>query len=92
MEGQMPQDVMMKGTNPDTVDFEMDIYWVVAAGQDPIEWFKKYPNRFTACHVKDRSKNLVADNGKNSADVGTGSIDFGKILKADQKWAWNILL
>ena len=85
MEGQLPQDVMMKGTNPDTVDFEMDIYWVVAAGHDPIEWFKKYPNRFTACHVKDRSKNPGADNGKNSTDIGTGSIDFAKILKAGSK-------
>ena len=85
LEGELPQDVMMKGTNPDTVDFEMDIYWVVAAGHDPIEWFKKYPNRFTACHVKDRSKNPVADNGKNSTDIGTGSIDFGKILKAGSK-------
>ncbi len=85
MEGQLPQDVMMKGTNADTVDFEMDIYWVVAAGHDPIEWFKKYPNRFTACHVKDRSKNPGADNGKNSTDVGTGSIDYSKILKAASK-------
>lgn len=85
MEGQLPQDVMMKNTNPDTVDFEMDIYWVVAAGHDPIEWFKKYPNRFTACHVKDRSKNPGTDNGKNSTDIGTGSIDFSKILKAGSK-------
>jgi sugar phosphate isomerase/epimerase len=85
MEGQLPQDVMMKNTNVDTVDFEMDIYWVVAAGHDPIEWFKKYPNRFTACHVKDFSKNPVADNGKNSIDLGVGSIDFSKILKAGSK-------
>jgi sugar phosphate isomerase/epimerase len=82
MDGQMPQDVMMKSTNPDTVDFEMDIYWVVTAGQDPIEWFKKYPNRFKACHVKDRAKNPGTDNGKNSVDLGTGSIDFSKILNS----------
>ena len=85
MDGQMPQDVMMKGTNPDTVDFEMDIYWVVTAGQDPIEWFKKYPNRFTACHIKDRSKNPGTDNGKNSVDLGNGIIDFPKILKSSRK-------
>ncbi len=85
LEGQLPQDVMMKGTNPDTVDFEMDIYWVVTAGQDPVEWFKKYPNRFRACHVKDRAKNSGTDNGKNSVDLGTGIIDFPKILKASRK-------
>jgi sugar phosphate isomerase/epimerase len=83
--GEFPQDVLMKNTNPDLVDFEMDIYWVVATGQDPVEWFKKYPNRFKACHIKDRSKNLVADNGKNSTDLGAGTIDFSKILKPAPK-------
>jgi sugar phosphate isomerase/epimerase len=81
MDGQLPQDVMMNGTDPSLVDFEMDIYWVVAGGHDPEAWFKKYKNRFRLCHVKDRSKTPGADNGKNSVVVGTGSIDFSKILK-----------
>jgi sugar phosphate isomerase/epimerase len=80
MDGVFPQDVMMNNTDPELVDFEMDIYWVVAADQDPEAWFKKYKNRFRLCHVKDRSKNPVPDNGKNSVDVGTGSINFSKIL------------
>ena len=85
LEGQLPQDVMMKNTNPDTVDFEMDIYWVVVSGQDPIEWFKKYPKRFTACHVKDYSKTPGPENGKNSTDLGKGTIKFGEILKEGMK-------
>lgn len=80
-DGQYPQDVMMQGTDPNLVDYQMDIYWVVAAGQDPEAWINKYKNRFKLCHVKDRSKTPGADNGKNSVDVGTGSIDFSKILK-----------
>lgn len=80
-DGQMPQDVLMQGTNKDLVDFEMDIYWVVNAGQDPAAWFKKYPNRFRLAHIKDRMKG-VADTTKNvSVVVGTGSIDFGSVLK-----------
>ena len=78
VEGQLPQDVMMQGSNADTVDFEMDIYWVVAAGQDPVAWFKKYPNRFRLCHVKDRK-------GDESVVLGTGTIDFSNILKEGQK-------
>jgi sugar phosphate isomerase/epimerase len=85
MNGELPQNVLMKNTDPDLVDFEMDIYWVVAAGQDPIEWLKKYPNRFKLSHVKDRSKNSGADNGKNSVDLGTGSIDYSKVLKVAGK-------
>lgn len=81
MNGVYPQDVLMSSTDASLVDYEMDIYWVVAAGSDPETWLKKYPNRFTACHVKDRSKNPTPDEGKNSVDLGTGSIDFSKILK-----------
>ena len=87
--GEFPQDILMKGTDPSLVDYEMDIYWVVAAGEDPETWFKKYPNRFTACHVKDRSKKPVEDDGKNSTDLGTGSIDFAKILR-DIKEIYNL--
>ena len=81
LEGQLPQDVLMNETDPSLVDFEMDIYWVVTGGHDPEAWLKKYRNRFRLCHVKDRSKTPVTDNGKNSVDLGTGSIDWKKILK-----------
>ncbi len=81
MDGQLPQDVMMKGTDPSLVDFEMDIYWVVTGAQDPEAWFKKYKDRFRLCHIKDRSKTAGADNGNNSVDLGTGAIDFARVLK-----------
>jgi sugar phosphate isomerase/epimerase len=82
MEGQLPQDILMQGTNKDTVDFEMDIYWVVTAGADPIAWLNKYPGRFKLCHVKDRKKGVDPKEHDASADLGSGSIDFKKILKA----------
>ncbi|MEI9910183.1 MAG: sugar phosphate isomerase/epimerase [Bacteroidota bacterium] len=81
MEGQLPQDVMMNGTDPSLVDFEIDMYWVAVAGQDIEAWLKKYSPRFRLCHIKDFSKTPGENNGKNSVDVGTGSIDFKKILK-----------
>jgi sugar phosphate isomerase/epimerase len=82
LEGQLPQDVLMQNTDKALVDFEMDIYWVVTAGADPIAWLNKYPGRFTLCHVKDRKKDADAKNTDASTDLGTGSIDFKKILKA----------
>src|SRR5688572_21939610 len=36
IDGEFPQDIMMKNTDPSLVDFEMDIYWVVTGKQDPI--------------------------------------------------------
>ncbi|OQP45648.1 sugar phosphate isomerase/epimerase family protein [Niastella populi] len=82
MEGQLPQDILMQNTNKDTVDFEMDIYWVVTAGADPIAWLDKYPGRWKLCHVKDRKKDAAAGDHDASIDLGVGNIDFKKILKA----------
>ena len=81
MNGEMGQDIMMKNTDPGLVDFELDMYWVVAGGQDIETWLKKYPNRFRLCHVKDRKKNAALTDKDASCIVGTGSIDFAKILK-----------
>jgi sugar phosphate isomerase/epimerase len=86
MEGQVPHDILLQNTDAALVDFQMDIYWVVSAGSDPIMWLNKYPNRWTLCHVKDRKKDASEKDGDASVDLGTGSIDFSKVLKvAKQK-------
>ena len=82
--GSCGQEILLKNTDP-SVYFEMDIYWVIAAGHDPVEWLEKYPGRFKLCHIKDRSKNLVTDNGKNSTDLGKGTVDFRSVLKSAAK-------
>lgn len=76
-EGELPQDVLMELTDPKLVEYQMDIYWVAAAGHDPAEWIQKYPNRFTSGHVKDLSN---TDDGPESTIVGTGTIDFPPLL------------
>jgi sugar phosphate isomerase/epimerase len=83
LEGQLPQDIMMNNTDPALVDFEMDIYWVVTAKQDPEAWLKKYKKRFRYCHVKDRISNSTERNA--SCILGQGSIDFAGILKTAKK-------
>lgn len=69
-------ELLLDGLNKDLVSIELDLYWVVRAGQDPEQIFMKYPGRFEQWHVKDMDK---ADPTKN-ADVGTGSIDFKKLF------------
>lgn len=81
VDGQLPQDILMQNTDKNLVDFEMDIYWVVTAGQDPIAWIDKYPGRFKLCHIKDRKKGTPLSVRDASVDLGTGSIDFKSILK-----------
>ncbi len=77
LDGKIPQEVMMDNTDKDLVDFEMDIYWVVAAGIDPLVYLKKYGNRFRLCHVKDYAETAT---GGESCHLGKGTIDFKTIL------------
>ncbi len=78
--GMIPHDFIMDNTDPDLVDHEMDIYWVVTGGADPIEYLTKYKNRFKLCHVKDRMKDATDDVREATCTLGTGKIDFPKIL------------
>jgi sugar phosphate isomerase/epimerase len=79
VDNQVAMDIYLQNTDPSLVDFEMDIYWVVTAGQDPEAWLKKYKNRFRLCHIKDRIKNTTEEDA--SCILGEGSIDFPRIVK-----------
>jgi len=81
LEGQIPYEVMLKELDPKIVDMELDIFWVVNAGHDPIKMFEKNPGRFTQWHVKDMDK---ADKMRN-ANVGSGTIDWKKIFANAKK-------
>lgn len=76
MNGQMGYEVLLNETDPKNVAFEMDLYWVTRAGQDPVEWMKKYPGRFELWHVKD----MVKSDDMFFAPVGSGRIDFARIF------------
>ena len=67
-------DYLLENTDPKYVNFQMDLYWVIKAGADPVAYFKKYPGRFKVWHVKD-----MDDQGR-FAPVGNGHIDFSRIL------------
>jgi sugar phosphate isomerase/epimerase len=76
MEGATGYDVIMNNTEKDLVKLELDLYWVVKAGLNPVDLFKKQPGRFHMWHVKDMYK---MDNTKNT-EVGNGSINFKDIF------------
>jgi sugar phosphate isomerase/epimerase len=84
-DGIFPQDIFINETDKSLVDFEMDVYWVVTAGQDPIHWIKKYPERFTLLHLKDRQKGVSINNKDASVVLGTGSIDIPNLIKTGKE-------
>ncbi|HXH98759.1 MAG TPA: sugar phosphate isomerase/epimerase [Sphingobacteriaceae bacterium] len=69
-------DILLNETDPSLVGFELDLYWVVRGGHDPISLFKKNPGRFVMWHVKDMDKL----NPKMNTEIGNGSINFKTIF------------
>jgi len=76
LDGQIPYDLMLTQLDSRLISMELDLFWMIYAGYQPVDYFKKYPGRFEQWHVKDMDK---ADKKKN-ANVGTGSIDFKPIF------------
>lgn len=72
-------DVLLAEADPGLVAMEMDLYWTVHAGHDPVAYFDRYPGRFPVLHLKDRTP------GGAMADVGGGGIDFARVFaRAEQ--------
>jgi sugar phosphate isomerase/epimerase len=76
MDGQLPLELLLRGTDPALVDFELDLYWATFAGQDPLDWFARHPGRFAMLHLKDSAG--APDHRMTAA--GAGRIDFARIL------------
>ena len=56
IDGQTVYDFMLANTDPSKVIFEMDLYWAVVGGANPVEYFNKYPGRFELWHIKDKKE------------------------------------
>lgn len=83
LEGQIPHELLLANTDPKYVMFELDLCWIVAAGQDTVAHLNKYGKRYELVHIKDMVKD---NNGKvTQKDLGLGSVDFATILKTAKK-------
>ncbi|HVZ50128.1 MAG TPA: sugar phosphate isomerase/epimerase family protein, partial [Gemmatimonadaceae bacterium] len=80
-DGARPYDVLLGETDPQFVDFQMDLYWMVKSGGDPVAYFNAHPGRFRSVHVKDAS----AAPELAMRAVGQGTIDWKRIFAAHAK-------
>ena len=80
-DGRTPIDILIKETDPALVNYELDCYWAVSGGADPIALLGRYPGRFKMLHIKD-GKPPYDD--PSQTDVGRGSLDFKAILAKAQ--------
>lgn len=81
VEGTTGYDIITTNTDANAVKLEMDIYWTVKAGQDPLALMKRWPNRIVAVHVKDAGPAPE----RKMLEVGAGTIDFKTILATGRK-------
>lgn len=49
-------DYMVENTDPSKVMFQLDLYWCVVGGKNPVDYFNKYPGRFELWHIKDKEE------------------------------------
>lgn len=72
--GAIIYDFMLENTDPAKVMFEIDLYWAVEGGVNPVDYFNKYPGRFELWHIKDEK------------EIGaSGKMDFESIWAAREK-------
>jgi sugar phosphate isomerase/epimerase len=81
-------DALAGRTDKDLVKFEMDVFWVVRGGADPVALFERHPGRFRATHVKDIAKGTPLGDSTGSAPeetnvpIGSGLIDWPAFFRA----------
>jgi len=87
-QGQTGYDVLVHETDPELVKFELDCGWMIVSGHNPVDYFKKYPNRYRLIHVKDFLPNggptteLMGSNRPKGTEFGRGHIDYKPIFAA----------
>ncbi len=86
-EGSRPIDVFLDRFDPKLVAFEMDVFWVSVAGQDPVELLGKWKGRVALIHLKDKAPGLKTHFSEDLSpnayrEIGLGVLDFSKILAA----------
>lgn len=80
--------LLVKETNPKFVSYEMDVFWIVHPGQDPVKLLDKYGPRWELMHLKDMRRGtptgLLSGHTEVTNDValGAGQIDLPAVLRA----------
>ncbi len=76
IDGQIPFDLLCEQTDLALVQIELDLFWIIHGGGDPMAFFERWPGRVPMVHVKDRTEEGVM------TEVGAGDIDWPTIFGA----------
>ncbi len=79
-DGTIPMDIIL--TEAPSIEWEVDVAWIVRGNADPLEWIRKYGNRISTAHVKDIAPEGMCTDEDGWADVGQGTMDWKGIMAA----------
>jgi sugar phosphate isomerase/epimerase len=65
-------DILLVETDSKFTSHQLDLFWTVKGGKDPLDYFARYPGRFFSVHVKDMAA------GGAMVDAGAGQLPFAK--------------
>jgi len=69
-------EAILENTDPDLVEMQLDLYWIIKGGGDPFYLFDNYPGRYSIFHIKDMDNTPE----KLYTCPGYGVIDFAEIF------------
>ena len=84
-------DLLMQQTSPKFVHYQMDVFWIVHSGQDPVKLLEKYGHRWRLMHLKGMRDSTPTglltghSDVTNDVAVGQGKIDYVPILREGKK-------
>jgi sugar phosphate isomerase/epimerase len=84
-------DLLMRETSPKFVHYQMDVFWMVHAGQDPVKLLEKYGHRWQLMHLKGMRDSTPTglltghSDVTNDVAVGQGKIDYVPIIREGKK-------
>lgn len=74
LDGMLPWDLLTEGGGEQYIKLQLDVFWAVHAGHDPLALLRRFAGRIRSLHVKDRT----ADG--RMVDVGAGVLDWRALL------------
>ncbi len=88
IDGTRPIDVLLGETPKELLGLELDTFWAIAGGADPIDMLRAHSGRVPLVHLKDPARGLAVEYDESKVppeafrEIGRGSIDWPAFLAA----------
>ncbi|MCY7379308.1 MAG: sugar phosphate isomerase/epimerase [Gemmatimonadaceae bacterium] len=76
VDGMVPYDLLIERTDPSFVRMQLDTGNLAMAGRDPLDYIRRFGNRYWSFHIKD----VPQLGATHDTDLGKGVLDFRRLL------------